>query len=99
MEHVSHFSYQKHNCRVSVLRTRVSFPRHYINVESCDTHFQPRIMQKKHTDSTLGTDPRIVDDYVNYAKFVISRYDEYVPIWYTFNEREPSHPLSILNHH
>ncbi|KAF4624000.1 hypothetical protein G7Y89_g14176 [Cudoniella acicularis] len=32
------------------------------------------------------TDPRIVDDYFNYAKFVISRYDKYVPIWYTFNE-------------
>lgn len=33
------------------------------------------------------TDERIVDDYFNYAKFVISRYDEWVPIWYTFNER------------
>ncbi|CAD6443387.1 561612e4-fcc2-40aa-8b81-cbb32c5273bb [Sclerotinia trifoliorum] len=32
------------------------------------------------------TDERIVDDYFNYAKFVISRYDKYVPIWYTFNE-------------
>ncbi|PQE24683.1 glycoside hydrolase family 1 protein [Rutstroemia sp. NJR-2017a WRK4] len=32
------------------------------------------------------TDERIVDDYFNYAKFVISRYDEHVPIWYTFNE-------------
>ncbi|KAF8849549.1 putative beta-glucosidase 34 [Acephala macrosclerotiorum] len=32
------------------------------------------------------TDPRIVDDFFNYAKFVISRYDAYVPIWYTFNE-------------
>lgn len=34
------------------------------------------------------TDPRIVDDFVSYAKFVISRYDEHVPIWYTFNERK-----------
>jgi len=32
------------------------------------------------------TDPRIVDDFFNYAKFVITRYDAYVPIWYTFNE-------------
>ncbi|KAI9647403.1 hypothetical protein NHQ30_003788 [Ciborinia camelliae] len=32
------------------------------------------------------TDERIVDDFFNYAKFVISRYDNYVPIWYTFNE-------------
>ncbi|KAE8446525.1 hypothetical protein EG329_011857 [Mollisiaceae sp. DMI_Dod_QoI] len=32
------------------------------------------------------TDPRIIDDYFNYATFVISRYDQYVPIWYTFNE-------------
>jgi beta-glucosidase/6-phospho-beta-glucosidase/beta-galactosidase len=36
------------------------------------------------------TDERIVEDYFNYATFVISRYDEYVPIWYTFNEREYS---------
>lgn len=36
------------------------------------------------------TDPRIVDDFVSYAKFVISRYDEHVPIWYTFNERKSS---------
>lgn len=33
------------------------------------------------------TDRQIVDDFFNYAKFVISRYDDYVPIWYTFNER------------
>jgi beta-glucosidase/6-phospho-beta-glucosidase/beta-galactosidase len=32
------------------------------------------------------TDSRIIDDFVAYAKFVITRYDEYVPIWYTFNE-------------
>ncbi|KAH6665616.1 glycoside hydrolase superfamily [Halenospora varia] len=32
------------------------------------------------------TDPRIVDDFFNYAKFVISRYDAYVPVWFTFNE-------------
>ncbi|KAF8540347.1 glycoside hydrolase superfamily [Trichophaea hybrida] len=32
------------------------------------------------------TNPKIVDDYVNYAKFVIKRYDEYVPIWFSFNE-------------
>ncbi|THV47149.1 hypothetical protein BGAL_0331g00070 [Botrytis galanthina] len=32
------------------------------------------------------TDERIVDDFFNYAKFVITRYDKYVPIWYTFNE-------------
>ena len=30
--------------------------------------------------------PEIVGDYVNYAKFVIQRYDEYVPVWYAFNE-------------
>lgn len=34
------------------------------------------------------SDPRIVDDFFNYAKFVITRYDAYVPIWYTFNERK-----------
>jgi beta-glucosidase/6-phospho-beta-glucosidase/beta-galactosidase len=33
------------------------------------------------------TDPKIIDDFFNYAKFVITRYDAYVPIWYTFNER------------
>jgi beta-glucosidase len=27
-----------------------------------------------------------VDDFFNYATFVITRYDQYVPIWYTFNE-------------
>ncbi|CAG8973175.1 hypothetical protein HYALB_00008767 [Hymenoscyphus albidus] len=32
------------------------------------------------------TDERIVDAFFNYAKFVITRYDKYVPIWYTFNE-------------
>ncbi|KAG9229784.1 glycoside hydrolase superfamily [Amylocarpus encephaloides] len=32
------------------------------------------------------SDPKIVDDFFNYAKFVITRYDKYVPIWYTFNE-------------
>lgn len=32
------------------------------------------------------TDPRIVDDYFNYATYVIQRYDAFVPIWYTFNE-------------
>lgn len=32
------------------------------------------------------TDPRIVDDFFNYAIYVIQRYDAYVPIWYTFNE-------------
>ena len=31
-------------------------------------------------------DERIIDDYFNYAKFIISRYDDYIPIWYTFNE-------------
>jgi beta-glucosidase/6-phospho-beta-glucosidase/beta-galactosidase len=36
------------------------------------------------------TSENIVDDFVNYAKFVITRYDDYVPIWYTFNERESS---------
>ncbi|KAF2436903.1 glycoside hydrolase [Tothia fuscella] len=30
--------------------------------------------------------PRIVDDFFNYAKFVIMRYDKYVPIWFTINE-------------
>jgi len=44
------------------------------------------------------TDPRIVDDYFNYATFVISRYDEHVPIWYTFNEREySSEKVSLPN--
>ncbi|TVY67390.1 Beta-glucosidase 1A [Lachnellula suecica] len=32
------------------------------------------------------TDPQIVEDYFNYAKFVITRYDKYVPTWYSFNE-------------
>lgn len=32
------------------------------------------------------SDPQIVDDFVNYAKYVISRYDEYVSIWFTINE-------------
>lgn len=31
-------------------------------------------------------DAQIVDDFFNYAIFIISRYDAYVPIWYTFNE-------------
>jgi beta-glucosidase/6-phospho-beta-glucosidase/beta-galactosidase len=31
-------------------------------------------------------DERIVDDYVNYAKFVITRYDKYVKTWFTINE-------------
>jgi len=30
--------------------------------------------------------PKIVDDYFNYAKWVISRYDKYVPVWFTINE-------------
>ncbi|KAH9887481.1 putative beta-glucosidase 34 [Xylariomycetidae sp. FL2044] len=30
--------------------------------------------------------PQIVEDYVAYAKFVISRYDEYVEDWFTINE-------------
>ncbi|KAF3054002.1 hypothetical protein E8E11_006067 [Didymella keratinophila] len=32
------------------------------------------------------TDRRIVDHFFNYAKFVISRYDEYVGEWFTINE-------------
>jgi hypothetical protein len=32
------------------------------------------------------THPNIVDDFFEYAKFVITRYDKYVPIWYTINE-------------
>ncbi|KAF3045999.1 hypothetical protein E8E12_010073 [Didymella heteroderae] len=32
------------------------------------------------------TDRRIVDHFFNYAKFVISRYDEYVDEWFTINE-------------
>ncbi|KAB2578263.1 Glycoside hydrolase family 1 [Lasiodiplodia theobromae] len=32
------------------------------------------------------TSPEIVDDFFNYAKFVISRYDEYVDDWFTINE-------------
>ncbi|KAK2757572.1 hypothetical protein FQN54_004541 [Arachnomyces sp. PD_36] len=31
-------------------------------------------------------DPQIIDDFVNYAKYVISRYDEYVSVWFTINE-------------
>ena len=31
-------------------------------------------------------DEKIVDDFVSYAKFVIERYDEHVPVWFTFNE-------------
>ena len=31
-------------------------------------------------------DAQIVDDFFNYATYVISRYDEYVPVWYTVNE-------------
>ncbi|MCJ1313189.1 hypothetical protein MMC25_006866 [Agyrium rufum] len=31
-------------------------------------------------------DEQIVDDYYNYATFIISRYDKYVPIWFTINE-------------
>ena len=27
------------------------------------------------------TDPQIVDDYFNYAKLIISRYDKFVPVW------------------
>ena len=32
------------------------------------------------------TDPQIVDDYFNYATFVITRYDQYVDHWFTINE-------------
>jgi hypothetical protein len=32
------------------------------------------------------THPNIVDDFFEYAKFVITRYDQYVPVWYTINE-------------
>lgn len=32
------------------------------------------------------SDPKIVDDYFNYAKWVITRYDKYVPVWFTINE-------------
>lgn len=32
------------------------------------------------------TDRQIVDDYFNYAKFVIERYDQYVDTWFTINE-------------
>ena len=31
-------------------------------------------------------DAQIVDDFFNYATYVISRYDDYVPVWYTTNE-------------
>lgn len=31
-------------------------------------------------------DDQIVEDFFNYAKFVITRYDKYVPIWFTVNE-------------
>jgi beta-glucosidase/6-phospho-beta-glucosidase/beta-galactosidase len=32
------------------------------------------------------TSERIVDDFFDYAKFVISRYDEHVEEWFTINE-------------
>ncbi|EMC91873.1 glycoside hydrolase family 1 protein [Baudoinia panamericana UAMH 10762] len=32
------------------------------------------------------TSEDIVEDYFNYAKYVITRYDKYVTAWYTFNE-------------
>ncbi|KAF2204435.1 putative beta-glucosidase 34 [Delitschia confertaspora ATCC 74209] len=32
------------------------------------------------------TSPLIVDDFFNYAKFIISRYDAYVDDWFTINE-------------
>ena len=32
------------------------------------------------------TDPQIIDDFFNYATFVISRYDAYVEHWFTINE-------------
>jgi beta-glucosidase len=32
------------------------------------------------------TSENIVQDYFNYAKYVIERYDQYVDRWYTFNE-------------
>lgn len=38
------------------------------------------------TEYGAWTSPRIVDDFFNYAKFVISRYDEYVDEWFTINE-------------
>ena len=52
------------------------------------------IMTLFHWDTPLAlfneygawTSPEIVDDYFNYAKFVISRYDEYVDTWIAINE-------------
>jgi beta-glucosidase len=38
------------------------------------------------TDYGAWTNREIVDDFFNYAKFVISRYDEYVDEWFTINE-------------
>jgi beta-glucosidase len=38
------------------------------------------------TEYGAWTDRQIVDDFFNYAKFVISRYDEYVDEWFTINE-------------
>ncbi|CAI9628378.1 unnamed protein product [Alternaria burnsii] len=32
------------------------------------------------------TDRRVIDDFFNYAKFVITRYDAYVDEWFTINE-------------
>ena len=32
------------------------------------------------------TSEEIVADFVNYAKYVIERYDKYTTVWYTFNE-------------
>lgn len=32
------------------------------------------------------TDPQIIDDYFNYATFIIQRYDDYVGHWFTINE-------------
>jgi beta-glucosidase/6-phospho-beta-glucosidase/beta-galactosidase len=38
------------------------------------------------TEYGAWTSPRIVDDFFNYAKFIISRYDEFVDEWFTINE-------------
>ncbi|KAF2673303.1 glycoside hydrolase [Microthyrium microscopicum] len=46
---------------------------------------------------------KIVDDFVHYAKFIITRYDKYVPIWFTINEPQycnwqyAGYPAEILN--
>ena len=43
------------------------------------------------------TDRRIVDHFFNYAKFVITRYDQYVDEWFTINE--PQYCMKVYKLH